>query len=109
MGSGICSCLLSFEEEPFYGRITGSPFQMRQSGMAYGKIAAVLNEKGILPPRWYWAVHYGNGSCKYSRLWAYATVRSLLNDDVYAGTLTDTLPQAIYPCAVPAGARERTA
>ncbi len=63
-------------------------FQMRQSGMAYGKIAAALNEKGILPPRWYWAVHYGNGSCKYSRLWAYATVRSLLNDDVYAGTLT---------------------
>ena len=49
-------------------------FQMRQSGMAYGKIAAALNEKGILPPRWYWAVHYGNGSCKYSRLWAYATV-----------------------------------
>lgn len=63
-------------------------FQMRQSGMAYGKIAAALNEKGILSPRWYWAVHYGNGSCKYSRLWAYATVRSLLNDDVYAGTLT---------------------
>ena len=63
-------------------------FQMRQSGMAYGKIAAALNEKGILPPRWYWAVHYGNGSCKYSRLWAYATVRSLLNDDIYVGTLT---------------------
>ena len=25
---------------------------------------------------------------KYSRLWAYATVRSLLNDDIYVGTLT---------------------
>ena len=61
---------------------------MRQSVMAYGKIAAALNEKGILSPRWFWAVHYGNVSCKYSRLWAYATVRSLLNDDVYAGTLT---------------------
>ena len=60
-------------------------FQMRQSGMAYGKIAAALNEKGILPPRWYWAVHYGNGSCKYSRLWAYATVRSLLKVFCYDG------------------------
>ena len=37
-------------------------YQMRYSGMAYGKIAATLNGRGILPPSWHWAVHYGNRS-----------------------------------------------
>ena len=63
-------------------------YQMRYSGMAYGKIAAILNGRGILPPSWHWAVHYGKGSCNRSKLWAYATVKCLLNDDVYLGTLT---------------------
>lgn len=63
-------------------------YQMRYSGMAYGKIAATLNGRGILPPSWHWAVHYGKGSCNRSKLWAYATVKCLLNDDVYLGTLT---------------------
>ena len=59
------------------------------SGMAYGKIAAALNEKGILSPRWYWELHYGKkGSCKYSKLWAYATVKNILNDTVYLGIVT---------------------
>ena len=63
-------------------------FEMRRSGMAYGKITAALNQDGILSPRWYWAIHYGNGSCKCSKLWAYATVKNILNDAVYTGTLT---------------------
>ena len=63
-------------------------FEMRRSGIAYNKITAALNRDGILSPRWYWAIHYGNGSCKYSKLWAYATVKSILNDAVYTGTLT---------------------
>lgn len=63
-------------------------FEMRQSGMAYGKITAALNQDGILSPRWYWAIHYGNGSCKCSKLWAYATVKNILNDTVYTGMLT---------------------
>ena len=57
-------------------------FQMRYSGMAYGKIAAALNRDGILPPRWHWEMRCGKGHCKYSKLWAYATVRNILNDDV---------------------------
>ena len=64
-------------------------YRMRYSGMAYGKIAAALNEKGILSPRWYWELHYGKkGSCKYSKLWAYATVKNILNDTVYLGIVT---------------------
>lgn len=63
-------------------------FQMRYSGMAYGKIAAALNRDGIPPPRWHWEMRCGKGHCKYSKLWAYATVRNILNDDVYLGTMT---------------------
>ncbi len=63
-------------------------FDMRRDGMAYGKIAAALNRDGILSPRWHWAVHYGNGSCKYAKLWMYATVKNLLNSAVYLGNLT---------------------
>lgn len=64
-------------------------YQMRYSGMAYGKIAAALNEQHILPPRWYWEIHYGKkGGCKYAKLWAYATVRGILNNSVYLGTVT---------------------
>lgn len=64
-------------------------YRMRYSGMAYGKIAAALNKKGILSPRWYWELHYGKkGICKYSKLWTYATVKNILNDTVYLGIVT---------------------
>lgn len=62
-------------------------FDMRSSGIAYGKIAAALNNDGILSPRWYWAVHYGSGSCKYAKLWMYATVKNLLCNEVYCGNM----------------------
>ena len=60
-------------------------FELRRGGMAYGKIAAVLNREGILSPRWYWAKRYGNGSCKYANLWMYATVKNILTNEVYTG------------------------
>ena len=64
-------------------------YRMRCSGMAYGKIAAALNAKSILSPRWHWELHYGKrGSCKYSKLWTYAAVKNILNDTVYLGTIT---------------------
>ena len=62
-------------------------FELRRTGMAYGKIAGVLNREGILSPRWYWAVKCGSGSCKYAKLWMYATVRNVLTNEVYTGTL----------------------
>ena len=62
-------------------------FELRRGGMAYGKIAGVLNGEGILSPRWYWAVKCGSGSCKYAKLWMYATVRNVLTNEVYTGTL----------------------
>ena len=63
-------------------------FDMRYNRASYGKIAAVLNRDGILSPRWHWALHYGNGSCKYAKLWMYSTVKNLLNNPVYLGNLT---------------------
>ena len=63
-------------------------FEMRRSGTSYGGIAATLNQEGILSPRWYWETHYGKGSCKYAKTWAYATIRNILKDEVYLGTLT---------------------
>lgn len=62
-------------------------FELRRAGMAYGKIAVVLNSEGILSPRWYWAKLYGNGSCKYANLWMYATVKNILTNEVYTGNL----------------------
>ena len=63
-------------------------FEMRRSGTSYGGIAAALNQEGILSPRWHWETHYGKGSCKYAKTWAYATIRNILRDKVYLGTLT---------------------
>ena len=63
-------------------------FEMRRSGTSYGGIAATLNQEGILSPRWHWETHYGKGSCKYAKTWAYATIRNILKDKVYLGTLT---------------------
>ncbi|SFP68672.1 Recombinase [Oscillibacter sp. PC13] len=62
-------------------------FDMRCSGITYGKIAATLTNDGILSPRWYWAVHYGNGSCKYAKLWMYTTVKNILCSEIYCGNL----------------------
>ena len=62
-------------------------FELRRGGMAYGKIAAVLNSEGILSPRWYWVKRYGNGSFKYANLWMYATVKNILTNEVYTGNL----------------------
>ena len=62
-------------------------YEQRQAGMAYGKIAATLNTEGVLSPRWYWAIHYGNSSCRFSKLWTYTAVKNILCDPVYIGKL----------------------
>ena len=62
-------------------------YELRSSGMGYGKIAASLNRDGVLSPRWYWAVHYGIGECRFSKLWTYTAVKNILSDPVYIGRL----------------------
>ena len=62
-------------------------YELRSSGMGYGKIAAALNRDGVVSPRWYWAVHYGSGECRFSKLWTYTAVKNILNDPVYIGRL----------------------
>jgi site-specific DNA recombinase len=62
-------------------------FSMRRDGAAYGKIAAAFNQDGILSPRGYWHSLYGTGECRYSQMWTCATVKNLLNSEVYLGNL----------------------
>lgn len=62
-------------------------FDMRRAGISYAGITAALNKDNILSPRWHWALHYGNGSCKYGKQWLYTTVHFILNNPVYLGQL----------------------
>ena len=62
-------------------------FDMRRSGMAYGKIAAALNQEGIPSPRIHWYQQNGRDGCSASQLWAYATVKVILHNEMYLGNL----------------------
>ena len=62
-------------------------YDMRLTGTAYGQIAAALNRDGIVSPRIYWSQTNGKDHCKASQLWAYATVKVILHNEVYCGTV----------------------
>ena len=62
-------------------------FEMRYAGTAYGKIAASLNQEGIFSPRVYWSKLTGKNSCKAAQLWSIATVKNILNNELYKGSL----------------------
>jgi len=62
-------------------------YDMRLAGTAYGQIAAALNREGITSPRVYWSQINGKDSCKAAQLWTYATVKTILHNEVYKGTL----------------------
>ena len=51
------------------------------------KIAAALNREGITSPRVYWSQINGKDGCKAAQLWTYATVKTILHNEVYKGTL----------------------
>ena len=62
-------------------------FDMRASGMAYGKITAALNDEDIPSPRWYWYQRTGKDPSKVTRIWRYATIKAILRNEAYIGTL----------------------
>ena len=62
-------------------------YDMRLEGTAYGQIAAALNREGITSPRVYWSQTNGKDSCKASQLWTYATIKAILRNEVYCGTV----------------------
>ena len=62
-------------------------FEMRRSGIAYAKIAAALNRESVPSPRFYWYQQSGKVECKATQLWAYATVKVILHNEVYIGNL----------------------
>ena len=62
-------------------------YEMRLEGAAYGQITATLNQEGISPPRVYWSQVNGKTECKASSWWACATVKVILHNPLYKGTL----------------------
>ena len=62
-------------------------YDMRLAGTAYGKIAATLNREGVISPRIYWSQTNGKDSCKASQLWTYATIKVILHNEIYCGTV----------------------
>ena len=62
-------------------------YEMRLMGTSYGQIVATLNREGIISPRLYWSKINGKDSCKAAQLWTYATVKTILSNEVYKGTM----------------------
>ena len=62
-------------------------FEMRMSGMAYGKITAVLNKEEIPAPRFYWFQMNHKDTAGLAPEWKNATVKLILRNEVYNGTL----------------------
>lgn len=73
--------------DEFAAGIVRRIFEMRLSGMAYGKITAVLNREGIPAPRFYWFQMNHKDTGKQSPEWKIATVKLMLRNEVYNGTL----------------------
>lgn len=62
-------------------------YKMRLAGTAYGQIVSALNREGIPSPSVYWHQINGKVECKAAQLWTYATIKNLLHNEVYMGTL----------------------
>ncbi len=60
--------------DPETAEIVRRIFDLRYSGMAYGKITALLNREGVPTPR-------------NSKFWQSQTVRMILNNEIYIGNL----------------------
>ena len=62
-------------------------FDMRKSGMAYGRIVAVLNQEGIPSPKLYWQQNNGKDCSSTKQLWTYTMVKHILKNEVYCGVI----------------------
>ena len=65
-------------------------FQMRVSGMGFRTIVVKLNEDGIIPPSEYrYQSRGGKNPKKTSKMWSDTTVKDILKNEVYLGTLVN--------------------
>lgn len=62
-------------------------YEMRLAGASYGQITVALNQEGISPPRLYWNQINGKTEYKAPPWWACATVKTILHNSLYKGTL----------------------
>ncbi len=71
--------------EPETAEIVRRIFDLRYSGMAYGKITALLNQEGIPTPRRSWYGQRGNHDV--GGHWKNETVKMILHNEIYLGNL----------------------
>ena len=62
-------------------------FHLRASGVSTSKIAAVLNNDGILPPLAYWYQQNGKERRRGSLFWTSIVVTGILRNETYRGNL----------------------
>jgi len=62
-------------------------FELRADGSGYAKIANILNEDGILPPRLYYYLSQNREPVRATKIWYTPTVRSILQNEVYVGNI----------------------
>jgi hypothetical protein len=63
-------------------------YALRLTGMGYTKIAGILNTEKILSPRDHWSRCSGKYKSLIPRIWRYATLKNILRDELYLGTMT---------------------
>jgi DNA invertase Pin-like site-specific DNA recombinase len=63
-------------------------YAIRLTGAGYAKIAGILNSEEIPTPRDHWNGYTGKYRSETPRLWKYATVKDILNNDVFLGIMT---------------------
>ena len=71
--------------DPQAAEVVGGIYRMRIAGLSYGRIAAELNRRGIPSPARYRAIRQGDA--EPNSVWMNATIRAILSNPVYLGTL----------------------
>jgi len=78
------SLLIDKEAAPIIRRI----FSLRRQGLGYRRIAALLNEEMVLPPRDYYYQQMGKENPrKTTHTWSDIVVREILRNEVYIGSV----------------------
>ncbi|MDL2293382.1 recombinase family protein [Ruminococcaceae bacterium OttesenSCG-928-D13] len=72
--------------DPYAADIVRRIFTLRAQKTGYAKIAAALNNDGILPPRAYWFQREGRENpYRHVTVWTDRTVKLMLHNEVYLG------------------------
>jgi len=60
-------------------------FELRTTGIGYAKIAGVMNQDGIIPPRLYYYTRQNREPARCTNVWHDMTVKAILKNELYLG------------------------